>query len=274
MFKPLEPRASTLLPRSIAVVLFVVWVGCGQSIDSNNDTQEGDQSSASPDSLDGNEGPATTTVRDEAGERLLPALGWREWQIEGYPEASDDIACIGDYRETYPEGPYGFEVGDVVAPFSFIDPDNQNFDLGDFYTPDSRGLLLVSVAFAWCPHCQNYQSELQAIVDDSNADTPLSVVVDVMQNQDREVPDAADLETFASAPWDEDLTLSYEVGSSEDGVCMARYLFNGVRGPQSALIDTQTMTILLMQASAGSDEAIIEMRESIHGYYDNNSASG
>lgn len=77
---------------------------------------------------------------------------------------------------SYPGGPYGSEVGDVVEDFSFQgyrDPRGsetlEEIRFADYYDPDeSLGirLLLLNTAAAWCQPCQIEHDDLPARVDE------------------------------------------------------------------------------------------------------------
>ena len=67
----------------------------------------------------------------------------------GKPETSDEettgqSAC-GD---TYPEGPYGSEAGDLISDMSFTRGDGSIVSLSSFHNEDPRALVIMSTA-AW-----------------------------------------------------------------------------------------------------------------------------
>ncbi len=84
-------------------------------------------------------------------------------------EAAQDGSTSGesDSEETettaeeasYPAGPYGTEIGDVVENLTFVDEDNNPFEVEPFYAGPQRALVLFGTG-AWCATCYDEAEQL------------------------------------------------------------------------------------------------------------------
>lgn len=89
----------------------------------------------------------------------------------GTPEVEGDFRAV-----TYPVGPYGTEVGSVIANLSFLgwrDPVASGYDAGalervsfsDFYDPNGdKGLevIVINASAVWCSVCQTELADMKS----------------------------------------------------------------------------------------------------------------
>lgn len=99
----------------------------------------------------------------------------------GAPEIPPELLEQDDPSDgSYPEGPYGSEIGATIEDFSFqgyVDPQSnrelESISFSDFYDPDGElgiELLLLNTAAAWCQPCQIEHDDLPGRVDDLEAE--------------------------------------------------------------------------------------------------------
>ena len=89
-------------------------------------------------------------------------------------QASTGGAGGSSQAAPYPDGPYGYNVGDTLGPdqtfYGYPNPQKANFGgdlqpikLSDFYDPDgSKGIkvILFDVGAVWCQYCRQEESEI------------------------------------------------------------------------------------------------------------------
>ncbi len=166
------------------------------------------------------------------------------------PGASTIASCVGELPVAYPQDGFGYEVGHVIAPYRFMTYAGETIDLSDYYTPEQSGLLVLSVAFMWCPHCRAYQPYLNQWLLEYQA-SGVEVIVDLLQDYDREAVDEADATAYR-----EDEGLSTTTAFSQPAGCFVNDFFGRVSAPQTVVVDRTTMKILLVEQGAGTDDAI------------------
>jgi hypothetical protein len=117
---------------------------------------------------------------------LLAVLGCSSQALEpstGSPSGIDEpdpevpLEPEGDFRAvSYPAGPYGTEVGSVIANLSFMgwsDPVGADYDasalervsFSDFYDPDGEKgveVIVVNSSAVWCTVCQAELADMKA----------------------------------------------------------------------------------------------------------------
>jgi hypothetical protein len=77
---------------------------------------------------------------------------------------------------SYPAGPYGTEVGDIVENLSFVDEDDIPVELEPFYGAPQRALVLFVTA-AWCAVCIDEAEQLTiTLAAQSDKVIPLGVL--------------------------------------------------------------------------------------------------
>lgn len=89
-------------------------------------------------------------------------------------ESGEPEATTGD--ASYPAGPYGTEVGDVVENLSFVDGEDIPIELESFYAGPQRALVLFGTA-AWCAVCFDDAEQLTITLASQSDDVvPLGVL--------------------------------------------------------------------------------------------------
>lgn len=130
---------------------------------------------------------AMGALRTLAPAALLALLGCSSQPLDpapgsGNPEVPEppdgEVPVVeGDFRSvSYPVGPYGMEVGSVIANLSFLgwrDPIASGYDatalervsFSDFYDPDGqKGLevIVVNASAVWCTVCQTELADMKS----------------------------------------------------------------------------------------------------------------
>jgi hypothetical protein len=153
----------------------------------------------------------------------------------------------------YPAGPYGSQVGSVMANHAFLgwrDPVMSRYDqnrleevsLADFYDPrgDAVELIVVNASAVWCPVCKLEMREIDSLdLASSYRQSKVALVATLFEDRSREPAKPSDL-----ALWGTGLGFSVEVPLVLDtGFELGPY-FTDSATPLNIVIDARTMTIL------------------------------
>jgi hypothetical protein len=171
------------------------------------------------------------------------------------------VACTPDTggpdgpvdRGVYPEGPFGTEEGDVLAPLAFQRDTGEDYSFdADVYADESNRLLLLTTAAGWCTACIEEQGQLEAFHNDPEIEG-LAIVVSIFEDQNFQpaTPEVA-------AGWRETHSLSFDVivdaenqlGDEDSGY------YDPALTPMNMMVDIDTMEILRIQT--GWDPSVIE----------------
>jgi thiol-disulfide isomerase/thioredoxin len=159
-------------------------------------------------------------------------------------------------RLSYPEGPYGVEIGQVIAPLSFVTPDEQTFSLEELYQNSRARLLLITTSAEWCTACIKEQPKLQALYERYQS-YGLSVLVSLFQDSNFE-PATAEL----AARWRDKYELSFDVVADPANPSTFSPYYDVNLTPMVMLVDASTMEIVYL--NQGFDEegvtSLIEAR--------------
>jgi hypothetical protein len=152
----------------------------------------------------------------------------------------------GASEPSYPAGPYGTEVGDVVENLTFVDGDDNPVDLEMFYAGPQRVLFLFGTG-AWCGVC----------IDEAQALTPT-----LASQSDKVVPLGVLYEDALAEPPTAAVAKGYNNAvDAFEFVADPSQRFNDFFDPAGALprvllIDTATMT--LVYKAQGLDEQALQ----------------
>lgn len=136
----------TLPMTKLAWVVLGAWVvGCGGDRDAPTTTQAVDPSSTSSSSGAGAGAPLST---NEALAELQAEHGWGQGVCETPTNA-------------------GYQVGDQLDDLVFKACDGTAFDVRELCGADA---VWISVAHAWCPHCQKNADQMEGVLADFRDD--------------------------------------------------------------------------------------------------------
>lgn len=152
-------------------------------------------------------------------------------------------------RLTYPEGPYGVELGDVIAPLSFITPDERPFSLEQLYLNPRAQLLLITTSAEWCTACIKEQPKLQAL-HESYQGRGLSVLVSLFQDNNFEPATAA-----LAGRWRDKYELGFEVVADPVVPSTFSPYYDVNLTPMVMLVEATTMEIIYL--NQGFDEEVV-----------------
>jgi hypothetical protein len=160
--------------------------------------------------------------------------------------AGDSETETGAGEPSYPAGPYGTEVGDVVENLTFVDGDDNPVELEMFYGGPQRALFLFGTG-AWCGVC----------IDEAQALTPT-----LASQSDKVVPLGVLYEDALAEPPTAAVAKGYNNAvDAFEFVADPTQRFNDFFDPAGALprvllIDTATMT--LVYKTQGLDEQALQ----------------
>lgn len=152
-------------------------------------------------------------------------------------------------RLTYPSQPYGVEVGDVIAPLTFVTGNGDGFSLENLYLNPRTQLILVTTSAEWCTACIKEQPKLQALYE-TYQNRGLSVLVSLFQDNNFE-PATAELATR----WQEKYALGFEVVADPENPSTFAPYYDVNLTPMVMLIEAATMEIIYL--NQGFDEEAV-----------------
>ena len=167
---------------------------------------------------------------------------------------STEAQTIFAPRRTYPEGPYGKEVGDILKNLEFTNGDGEKVDLQSFYKDDFNQLLLITTSAEWCTACIKEQPKLETMYQEYHS-RGLDVLVTLFQDRDFE-PATPELSTR----WQSKYDLSFQVlADQEDPNTFAEY-YDVSLTPMVMLVDLSKMEIIYLTQGFDEDQvrALIE----------------
>ena len=161
---------------------------------------------------------------------------------------------IYELRDQYPEGPYGTELGQVIKPLSFLDPNGANYGLEDVYRDQFNQVLLVTTSAEWCTACIKEQKTLNEIYDEYK-DRGLEVMVTLFQDLNFE-PATAEL----SERWRERYELDFPVVADPTDPSLFAPYYDISLTPMVMLVNVKTMEIIYLTQGFDEDQvrALIE----------------
>ena len=170
---------------------------------------------------------------------------------EGINQSVQDIFPA---RSSYPEGPYGTEVGTTLENLSFKDTQDQEFDLNMIYQDDFAQLLLITTSAEWCTACIKEQPTLEVLYTEYK-ERGLDVVVTLFQDRDFE-PATPEL----SARWKDKYDLSFTVLSDSENPTTFEPYYDVSLTPMVMLVDVAKMEIIYLTQGFDEDQvrALIE----------------
>lgn len=154
---------------------------------------------------------------------------------QGSDESGDEPVDFGPY----PEGPYGFSVGDIFPPLTFLDPESEEVSMQDL-RDGSRAVIVVHGWAPWCPPSNAYMAELEGAFTALGTAHLISPITENIVDSDSTptVTDAVYVDSMYPDSWVVADTLELiEMGTLEDEDA----LFVGVG--EVWMIDAETMEI-------------------------------
>jgi peroxiredoxin len=128
----------------------------------------------------------------------------------------------------YPAGPYGVQVGDVLAPFSYQDCDGKPVTLAEVLSQGD--VVLFNVATGWCPRCTAETSKIETALHQAYCARGLRIV-QVLTEDAQSNPASASF----CAEWRARYGLTYPV-LIDPGHTTAPYFAGGAQ-PLNLLVD-------------------------------------
>ena len=159
-----------------------------------------------------------------------------------------------DVRASYPEGPFGIMVGDVMENHSMVDSDGAPITLGDLRSDASVKILLIFNGVTYCRGCMAKTAELTELYNELG-DQGLLPVVALYENND--YAPAVDTDALR---YKEMLELAFPVVA--DGDAVFHPYFSERAHPLILIVDAEDMTILYKRVHWRRDdvEAVIRQR--------------
>lgn len=157
-------------------------------------------------------------------------------QDAGTPPASDAAVA------TYPPGPYGFRVGEVMANLSFTGRDGRPLTLGDLRDRPGVRLLLWSSGAEWCSVCRGDVPTLKMVQASKGPDG--LIVLETLHQSSDFTP--SNLETLRR--WDNAYKVNYTLAVEKSPPYEPR---SG--NPVVWIMNARTMKILTREQYTASD---------------------
>lgn len=142
---------------------------------------------------------------------------------------------------SYPSGPYGTAVGDVVEDQSVLDSDGSPLSLGDIHSNPANKVLIVYNTVSYCQSCAAKTAELTEL-DDAFGARGLVPMVALFENLDYQPAAPAD-----AAQYKQRLSLDFTVTADAPGT-FHKY-FDELVHPMVLIIDVETMTVIYKDVS-------------------------
>lgn len=153
-------------------------------------------------------------------------------------------------RTVYPEGPYGEEVGSVIAPLSFVDTNGDPFGLEQIYLDTEGKLLLVTTSAEWCTACIKEQPKLEELYEDYG---PQGLQVLVVLFEDGSFEPAT---VNVAERWKNRYELTFPVVADPVVPSTFSDYYNVDLTPMIMLVDINSMTIKYVTQGFDEDQVI------------------
>ena len=146
-------------------------------------------------------------------------------------EAPEVAEALGDY----PDGPYGFGVGDTVADIVLYTSQDEIFSLSALHQADDKRLLLIFATAGWCGRCREHMASLAQLYE-RRADDGFHAVVSIHENANYQVATMRDAIYFQRQH-----QLPFDIVADSD----AQFLqfFEAFSPPLIIVIDLDTMVV-------------------------------
>jgi len=131
----------------------------------------------------------------------------------------------------YPPGPYGGEIGDIMADWTLLDCDGKEVSLSDYY--GTAAAVLINSSAGWCTYCRRETPKLQEWHTEYAGDG-LVILQALFENNAARPADAA-----FCAGWRDQYELTYPVLVDPEKIFSDYYLIPGQTGgtPLSVVLD-------------------------------------
>ena len=156
-------------------------------------------------------------------------------------------------RSSYPEGPFGTMVGEVMENHSMVDPDGQPMTLSDLRADASVKIILIFSTVTYCRGCQAKTAELTALQNELGEQGLLPVVT-LYENNDYAPASAPDALRYKNM-----LNLTFPVIA--DGADVFQRYFAERGHPMILVLNAEDMTILYKRVHWRRDDVEAVIRE-------------
>lgn len=163
-----------------------------------------------------------------------------------------DVGALSASRDSYPEGPYGVNIGDTIAPLEFLTAEGDPVSLNDVYQDDFNQLILITTSAEWCTACIKEQPKLEDLYQ-RYRDRGLSVIVTMFQDGAFEPADPA-----LADRWRDKYELSFPVFADPVDPSTFSPYYDINLTPMVMLIDVAKMEIVYL--TQGFDEEQVEVQ--------------
>jgi hypothetical protein len=171
----------------------------------------------------------------------------------GDPPIEEPPAEDPNVRASYPDGPFGTMLGDVVENHSMVDPNGDPVTLGDLRTDASVKLLLIFSTVTYCRGCQAKTVELTELYNELGSRGLLPVVT-LYENNNHLPTVAADARSYRGM-----LGLQFPVIA--DGADVFQRYFAERGHPMILVLDAEDMSILYKRVHWRRDDVEAVIRE-------------
>ena len=156
-------------------------------------------------------------------------------------------------RGEYPAGPYGEEIGEVIAPLSFLDADGREVSLRKTYRNYHHQLLLITTSAEWCTACIKEQPKLEELYQTYKS-RGLSVIVTMFQDGNFEPATPA-----VATEWRDKYNLSFPVFADPANPSTFSPYYDVNLTPMVMLVEVATMRIVYLTQGFDEDQIITQL---------------
>ena len=169
------------------------------------------------------------------------------------PDAALAIPDSAVDEDRYPQGPYGVEIGQIIADLNFVDWQDREYRLSDMRREPNTQIIAIITLAGWCPTCAQKMEGLR-MVNAALRELGALTVVSLYQNANFQAATARDADG-----WRRQHELELPVVS--DGPQALGPYFNPFGRNIYILIDAQSMEILHLSQGFQNNVLEQELRE-------------
>ena len=172
----------------------------------------------------------------------------------GSSGSGDDVSPMAGQAAptSYPEGPYGVEVGDVMANHTLITDTEDSIAFAALHADPAKTLLLIFGTAGWCARCSIHMPDLKGLYTEFSQ-RGLFMVASLHENRSYEPAVPRDAMNFRRLH-----ELPFSVLADTDGQLTQYYERTTI--PMVMVVDLRTMTLLQAELTWDVDavRALIE----------------
>ena len=156
-------------------------------------------------------------------------------------------------RDAYPVGPYGEDIGDTIAPLSFVDAQGESFSFESLYQDYFNQLLLITTSAEWCTACIKEQPKLEELYQTYH-DRGLNVIVTMFQDSN-----FAPADSGLAARWRDKYNLSFPVLADPVDPSTFSPYYDVNLTPMVMLVDVAKMEIIYLTQGFDEDQVRVQI---------------